>query len=90
MLFPYITLSRIILPFLLFLRLISAHRIEIDPGGKECFFENLQPQDRVRVILAGSVNRLIDAFSQPKQMTVTYEVGGSTGGGHLDIDFFVG
>jgi hypothetical protein len=23
------------------------------------------------------------------QMTVTYEVGGSSGGGHLDIDFYV-
>lgn len=23
-------------------------------------------------------------------MTVTYEVGGSSGGGHLDIDFVVG
>jgi len=45
-----------------------AHRIEIDPGDKACYFENLQPQDR---------------------MTVTYEVGGSSGGGHLDIDFFV-
>ena len=45
-----------------------AHRLEIDPGGKECFFESLQPQDK---------------------MTVTYEVGGSTGGGHLDIDFYV-
>ncbi|KAI9639537.1 putative COPII-coated vesicle protein [Dioszegia hungarica] len=46
----------------------NAHRIEIDPGEKECFFEVLQPQDR---------------------MTVTYEVGGSIGGGRLDIDFFV-
>jgi hypothetical protein len=30
------------------LSLSAAHRIEIDPGGKECFHENLQPQDRVR------------------------------------------
>ncbi|RSH81533.1 p24 complex component [Saitozyma podzolica] len=56
-----------VLPFLAFLLSTTAHRIEIDPGGKECYFENLQPQDR---------------------MTVTYEVGGSSGG-HLDIDFYV-
>ncbi|EIW70856.1 hypothetical protein TREMEDRAFT_19193, partial [Tremella mesenterica DSM 1558] len=41
--------------------------IEIDPGLKECFFESLQPQDK---------------------MTVTYEVGASSGN-HLDIDFYV-
>jgi len=23
------------------------HRIEIDPGEKQCFFETLQPQDKV-------------------------------------------
>ncbi|WVQ82445.1 hypothetical protein IAT38_004573 [Cryptococcus sp. DSM 104549] len=45
-----------------------AHRIDIDPGEKECFYEELQAQDR---------------------MTITYEVGGSTAGGHLDIDFWV-
>lgn len=32
---------------LFILHLASAHRIEIDPGEKECFFEALQPQDRV-------------------------------------------
>lgn len=26
----------------------TAHRIEVDPGEKACFFEVLQPQDRVR------------------------------------------
>jgi hypothetical protein len=25
----------------------SAHRIEIEPGEKECFYETLQPQDKV-------------------------------------------
>jgi len=25
----------------------TAHRIEIDPGEKECYHETLQPQDRV-------------------------------------------
>lgn len=41
-----------VLPFLAFLLSTTAHRIEIDPGGKECYFENLQPQDRVRAICA--------------------------------------
>ncbi|ORX36898.1 supernatant protein factor, C-terminal domain-containing protein [Kockovaella imperatae] len=46
---------------------ITAHRIEIDPGEKACFYEQLQHKDR---------------------MSVTYEVGGATAGGHLDIDFY--
>ena len=36
--------------FFVLLHLTSAHRIEIDPGDKECFFETLQPQDRVRAV----------------------------------------
>ncbi|CAD6566911.1 MAG: p24 complex component [Tremellales sp. Tagirdzhanova-0007] len=59
---PAFSIAFLILP------LASAHRIEIEPGGKECYFENLESQDR---------------------MTVTYEVGGSSGGGHLDVDFYV-
>ena len=38
----------ILLITLVFLALGSAHRIEVDPGEKECFYETLQPQDRVR------------------------------------------
>jgi hypothetical protein len=30
-----------------------AHRIEIDPGQKQCFFETLQPQDKVRQVKSG-------------------------------------
>ncbi|WWC93942.1 hypothetical protein V866_000780 [Kwoniella sp. B9012] len=60
----FLHLFLLVLPFTFTL----AHRIEIDPGEKECYFESLQPKDR---------------------MTITYEVGGSTGGGHLDIDFYV-
>jgi len=26
---------------------VLGHRIEIDPGEKQCFFEALQPQDKV-------------------------------------------
>jgi hypothetical protein len=26
---------------------VLGHRIEIDPGEKQCFFETLQPQDKV-------------------------------------------
>jgi hypothetical protein len=44
-----------VLPFLAFLLSTTAHRIEIDPGGKECYFENLQPQDRVRALCAISL-----------------------------------
>jgi len=48
---------------LCFVSLAAAHRIEVEPGAKECFHGH--------------------------QMTVTYEVGGSSGGGQLDIDFYV-
>ncbi|WVR07301.1 hypothetical protein IAU60_004342 [Kwoniella sp. DSM 27419] len=61
-------LAALLTLFLLAIPLVLAHRIEIDPGQKECYFESLQPGDK---------------------MTVTYEVGGSIGGGHLDIDFYV-
>jgi len=30
-----------------FLSFGAAHRIEVEPGEKECFYEMLQPQDRV-------------------------------------------
>ncbi|WVN88179.1 uncharacterized protein L203_103380 [Cryptococcus depauperatus CBS 7841] len=29
--------------------IVLAHRIEIPAGGKECFYENLEPQDRMTV-----------------------------------------
>ncbi|KAL7421497.1 p24 complex component [Cryptotrichosporon argae] len=58
---PFLALAALALPAL-------AHRIEVEPGQKECYYEHLNPEDR---------------------MTVTYEVGGSSAGGHLDIDFYV-
>ena len=62
----------------------AAHRIEGEPGEKECFYETLQPQDRV-----GHCTHNSCSAETHGQMTVTYEVGGSSGGGHLDIDFYV-
>ena len=45
-----------------------AHRIELAASSKQCFYEVLNPEDRI---------------------TVTYEVGGASGGGGLEIDFWV-
>lgn len=74
----------------------TAHRIEVDPGDKTCFFETLQPQDRVGLTATCNLclrtetrSILIDRLKLTFQMTVTYEVGGSSSGGHLDIDFYV-
>ena len=44
------TYSKMIIRLLLLAILAIAvlgHRIEIDPGEKQCFFEALQPQDKV-------------------------------------------
>lgn len=40
-------LFRTLIPFLLALPLAFAHRIEIEAGEKECFYETLGPQDKV-------------------------------------------
>ena len=37
---------------LLLLPSSHAHRIEIEPGTKECFFESLQPQDKASPLLS--------------------------------------
>jgi hypothetical protein len=36
---------------------VLGHRIEIDPGEKQCFFEALQPQDKVSARVSGSEQR---------------------------------
>ncbi|OWZ60417.1 COPII-coated vesicle protein [Cryptococcus neoformans] len=42
-------LFRTLIPFLLALPLAFAHRIEIEAGEKECFYEVLAPQDKMTV-----------------------------------------
>ncbi|KIR33627.1 COPII-coated vesicle protein [Cryptococcus deuterogattii MMRL2647] len=42
-------LFRTLIPFLLALPLAFAHRIEIEAGEKECFYETLGPQDKMTV-----------------------------------------
>lgn len=37
----------------------SAHRIEVEPGEKECFYETLQPQDRVRLWFSSDGSNII-------------------------------
>lgn len=45
-------LFRTLIPFLLALPLAFAHRIEIEAGEKECFYEVLAPQDKVSSLLS--------------------------------------
>ena len=40
---------------------VLGHRIEIDPGEKQCFFEALQPQDKVSNRVSGSERRSADS-----------------------------
>lgn len=59
--------------------------IDVPASKKECFFEDLHINDKVRVLsLRASASQTDREFSL--KMTVTYQVGG---GGHLDIDFWV-
>lgn len=60
-----------------------AHIIEVQASQKECFFEDLHINDKVRVIVT---MLCISVMTAVPQMTVTYQVGG---GGNLDIDFWV-
>ncbi|AFR92202.2 COPII-coated vesicle protein [Cryptococcus neoformans C23] len=46
---PEKMLFRTLIPFLLALPLAFAHRIEIEAGEKECFYEVLAPQDKMTV-----------------------------------------
>lgn len=69
------------LSLFLFLFTANAHMIDVLAGRKECFFEDLHKQDKVRSKPRSQISPLTSA-----QMTVTYQVGG---GGHLDIDFWV-
>ena len=62
--------------------LVTAHMIEVPAGKKECFFEDLHVNDKVRRTPFISCT----CYPYLLQMTVTYQVGG---GGHLDIDFWV-
>lgn len=77
-----------------------AHTIDLDAGAKECFFEDLHTEDKVRLVVSSS--RVAPSAGRRRappdpapltlpspllaraQMTVTYQV---AGGGHLDIDF---
>lgn len=49
---PEKMLFRTLIPFLLALPLAFAHRIEIEAGEKECFYEVLAPQDKVSSLLS--------------------------------------
>jgi hypothetical protein len=60
----------------------TAHTVEVGASKKECFFEDLHTHDQVPN--DHPIRKLILTMLQ---MTVTYQVGG---GGHMDIDFWVG
>ena len=64
--------------------LVSAYSIELPAAAKECFFEDLHTNDKVRGKQAPVLS--IQTLNSRSQMTVTYQAGG---GGHMDIDFWV-
>lgn len=83
----------LLLWLLLGLRAAQAHTIDLPASTKECFFEDLHADDKVRFLeqTAHTMSSrpkelMLDDLDPLFQMTVTYQV---AGGGHLDVDFWV-